>query len=44
MSWPDPADAVVPSGTAELPVLSVQDIGPSGRYLGGGPTLTSIAE
>ena len=42
--WPDPADAVVPSGTAELPVPSAEDIGPAGRYLGGGPTVTSIAE
>jgi hypothetical protein len=44
MPWPDPADAVVPSGTAELPVPSVEDIGPVGHYLDGGPTLTSIAE
>ncbi len=44
MPWPDPADAVAPSGTAELPVPSVEDIGPVGRYLGGGPTVTSIAE
>jgi hypothetical protein len=42
--WPDPSDVVPPSGTAELPVPSVQDIGPAGRYLGGGPTVTSIAE
>jgi len=44
MPWPDLTDAVVPSGTAELPVPSVEDIGPVGRYLDGGPTLTSIAE
>ena len=44
MPWPDPADAVVPSGTAELPVLSVEDIGPAGRYLGDAPTVASIAE
>ncbi len=41
--WPDPPTAV-PSNTAELPVPSIADIGPAGRYLGGGPTVTSIAE
>jgi hypothetical protein len=42
--WPDPSGAAPPSSIAELPAPSVQDIGPAGRYLGGGPTLTSIAE
>ncbi len=42
--WPDPSDAVPPSANAELPVPGVQVIGLAARYLGGGPTVTSIAE
>ena len=42
--WPDPSGTVPSSSAAELPVPNVQDIGPGDGYLGGGPTLTSIAE